>query len=140
MNYVDHILLSRFYQIAKISVLQLELSLPKIKQKELQTIISNQISNYDVLVAECRTLAKAHSINLPDNTFFNRCKQIIDNNFESFKSIDNDILIACTTISSLNTLIEIYNVESAKSETINIGKHLQLMQENNLQILKQIKI
>lgn len=140
MNYVDHILLSRFYQIAKISVLQLESFLPKIKHQELQTIISNQISNYDVLVAECRTLGKAHSINLPDNTFFNRCKQIIDDNFECFKSINQEILIACTTISSLNTLIEIYNVESAESETISIGKHLQSMQENSLQILKQIKI
>ncbi len=140
MNYVDHILLSRFYQIAKISVLQLEAFLPKIKHKELQTIISNQIANYDVLVTECRTLAKAHSIALPDNAFFSRCKQIIEDSFDDFTSINKQILIACTTLSSLNTLIEIYNVESAESETINIGKHLQTMQDNHLLILKQIKV
>ena len=140
MNYVDHILLSRFYQIAKISVLQLETFLPKIKHPELQTIISNQITNYDVLVAECKTLAKAHSVALPDNAFFSRCKQIVEDSFGDFSSINKQILIACTTAFSLNTLIEIYNVESAESETIHIGKHLQSMQDNNLQILKQINV
>ena len=140
MNYVDHILLSRFYQIAKISALQLEIFLPKIKHQELQTIISNQMSNYDVLVAECKTLAKAHSVSLPDNAFFSRCKQIIEDSFGDFSSINKQILIACTAVSSLNTLIEIYNVESADSETIRIGKHLQAMQDNNLQILNQIEV
>jgi len=137
MNCVDHILLSRFYQIAKISVLILESSLPKIKNKELQTTISNQMSNYDVLVEECRTLAKAHSISLPDNAFFKCCKQIIDSNFDNLSCISNQILIAFTTSLSLNTLAEIYDVESVNTETINIGKHLQSMQENNLQVLNQ---
>ena len=140
MNYVDNLLLSRFYQIAKLSVLQLEVVMPKIKNKELQTIISNQIANYDVLVKECQTIAKAHSIALPDHIFFKRCKQIIDENFENITSVNIQTLIVCTTLSSLNTLIEIYNVESATSETISIGKHLQSMQENNLQILKEIKL
>ncbi|MBQ7880783.1 MAG: hypothetical protein IJ358_02965 [Clostridia bacterium] len=140
MNYVDHLLLSRFYQIAKISVLQFEVIMPKIKNKELQTIVSNQISNYDVLVKECQTLAKAHSIALPDHIFFKRCKQIIDENFDNITSVNTQTLIACTILSSLNTLIEIYNVESADSETINIGKHLQSMQDNNLQILREIKL
>ena len=138
MNCVDHILLSRFYQIAKISVLILEASLPKIKQTELQTKISNQISKYDVLVEECRTLAKSHSITLPDNTFFKSCKQVIENNFDSFNSINKQVLIAFTITLSLNTLTEIYDVESVNTETINIGKHLQSMQEHNLQTLNQI--
>jgi len=137
MNCVDNILLSRFYQIAKISVLILESSLPKIKSTELQTTISNQISNYDVLVEECRTLAKAHSITLPDNAFFKCCKQIVDINFNNLTCINKQILIAFTTTLSLNTLTEIYDVESVDTETINIGKHLQSMQENNLQILNQ---
>ena len=138
MNYVDNLLLSRFYQIAKLSVLQLEAVMPKIKNTELQTIISNQITNYDVLITECNTIAKTHSIALPDHLFFKRCKQLIDENFEYIKSVNPQTLIAITTLSALNTLIEIYNVESAGSETINIGKHLQSMQQNNLEILKQI--
>ena len=139
MNYVDHILLSRFYQIAKISTITLDTFLTKTSNTELQTIISKQLANYDVLVTECCTLAKAHKVALADHIFFKRCRQIIDENFENI-SITPAIVIACTCISSLNTLIEIYNVESADSETINIGKHLQIMQENNLQILSQLKL
>lgn len=140
MTTVDHILLSRFYQIAKISVLQLEDIISKINKPELQTIVSNQISNYDVLVKECCTLAKSHSVSLPDHIFFKRCKQIIEDNFANINCIETSTLIAITSTFSLNTLIELYNVESANSETISIGKHLLNMQENNLQILKQIKV
>lgn len=140
MTHVDHMLLAKFYQIAKISVIQLEAVISKIKNIELQAIISNQISNYDVLAKECSALAKVHSVALPDNMFFKRCKQVIDNNFDSITNVSLDLLIACTTIYSLDTLTEIYNVESANSETINIGKHLQNMQDNNLQILRQIKL
>lgn len=136
MTTVDHILLSRFYQIAKISTLQLEAITPKINDNDLQSIISTQISNYDVIAQECCTLAKVHSIALPDHTFFKRCKQIIDYNFEDIDPINIQTLIACTIAFSLNTLSELYNVESANSETINIGKHLQTMQDNNLKILK----
>ena len=139
MTTVDHFLLSRFYEIAKISTIQLEVFLNKIKKPELQTIIAKQISNYEVLVKECCTLAKSHSINLPDHVFFKRCKQVIEENFEAIKSISLDLIIASTTMLSLNTLSHIYNVESADSETISLGKHLQNMQDNHLQILKQIK-
>ena len=139
MTDVDCILLSRFYQISKISVLQLELILPKISNKELQTEISNQIASYDILATECCTLAKAHKISLPDYEFFKRCRELIDENFNQLSSISHETIIAITTTSCLNTLIEIYNVESGDSETINIGKHLQNMQCNNLQMLKQFK-
>lgn len=139
MTTVDHFLLSRFYEIAKISTIELEFFLNKIKKPELQTIIAKQISNYDVLTKECCTLAKSHSINLPDHLFFKRCKQIIEDNFDTMKTISIDLIIASTTALSLNTLSHIYNVESADSETISIGKHLQNMQDNHLQILKQIK-
>ena len=138
MNYVDHILLSRFYQIAKISTFYLDTIINQTSNNNLKTLISNQLANYDVITNECNMLAKAHSVTLPDHTFFKRCKQIIEDNFSTI-SATPQIIIASTTMLNLSTLIEIYNVESADSETIRIGKHLQSMQENNLQILQQIK-
>ena len=97
MTDVDCILLSRFYQIAKISTLQLEAIMPNISNQELQTIISNQIANYDVLSTECCTLAKAHKISLPDYEFFKRCSELINENFNQFSSITHETIIAITT-------------------------------------------
>ena len=137
MTDVDIILLSRFYQISKISVMQYEHFLTKIKP-EYQTIISNQMTNYDVLSKECCTLAKSHNISLPDHLFFKRCKQVIDDNLCSIK-INLDTIIACLSIGRLHTLTEIYDVEQANSETVLIGKHLLALQDNNLQTLLQLK-
>lgn len=140
MTSVDYILISRFYQIAKISVLIYEEISPKLDSKDLQILTSNQMANYDVITEECKAISKAHKIPLPDNAFFSRCKQIIAENFDKYTVIQPETLMACTTTLSLHTLVEIYNVESATSETINIGKHLQLMQEQFLQLLREIKL
>ncbi len=140
MTSVDSILLSRFYQISKVCVLQLEYCLPKIKNDKLQTIISNHASNFEVLSNECFALAKAQRITLPDNLFFRRCKALIEQSLDEFNSIELPTIIMGLTISNIHTLIELYNVEKADSETISIGKHLQEILENQLNILKQIKL
>lgn len=140
MTSVDYILISRFYQIAKISVIIYDTISPKINNKDFQMLVSNQTANYDVISEECKAISKTHKIPLPDNTFFNRCKQIIVENFDKYPTVQPETLMACTTVLSLHTLVEIYNVESATSETINLGKHLQLMQEQFLQLLREIKL
>lgn len=139
MTIIDNLLLSRFYQIAKISALEYEAILLKIKNPDLQTIISKQISNYDVLASECSTIAKSNKIDLPDNAFFKRCKEIIEENFTplTFKSLEP--IIACTTSTNIHTLMELYDVESATSETIEIGRHLLKMQNDSLQLLHELK-
>ena len=139
MTIIDNLLLSRFYQISKISIIQYENILLKIKNIDLQTIISKQISNYDVIAKECSTIAKTNKINLPDNMFFKRCSELIEKNFENlhFKSLES--IISCTTITHLHTMIELYDVETADSETIKIGKHLLKMQEDFLQLLQELK-
>jgi len=139
MTDVDHLLLSRFYQLSKIAVLQLESMMPKIKNQELKIIVSNQLATYDVLSKECCTMAKSHNIALPDNTFFKRCREILDDAFDNVNNINLQTLIVHTCLLSLNALTEIYDVESATSETINLGKHLQSMIDTNLQILTEIK-
>lgn len=137
MTSVDYILISRFYQIAKISVIQHEIIMPKTPA-ELQVIVSNQMANYNVICEECLAMAKSYNIPLPSGDFFKRSKQIIEDNFSKFTEIGLQTIVACTTISSLHTLTELYNVESATSETILIGKHLQLMQEQFLQLLREV--
>ena len=139
MTIIDNLLLSRFYQISKISIIQYENILLKIKNMDLQTIISKQISNYDVIAKECSTIAKTNKIDLPDNMFFKRCSELIEKNFENlhFKSLES--IISCTTITHLHTMIELYDVETADSETIKIGKHLLKMQEDFLQLLQELK-
>lgn len=139
MTIIDNLLLSRFYQISKISIIQYENILLKIKNIDLQTIISKQISNYDVIAKECSTIAKTNKINLPDNMFFKRCSELIEKNFENlhFKSLES--IISCTTITHLHTMIELYDVETADSETIKIGKHLLKIQEDFLQLLQELK-
>ncbi len=139
MTIIDNLLLSRFYQISKISIIQYENILLKIKNIDLQTIISKQISNYDVIAKECSTIAKTNKIDLPDNMFFKRCSELIEKNFENlhFKSLES--IISCTTITHLHTMIELYDVETADSETIKIGKHLLKMQEDFLQLLQELK-
>lgn len=139
MTIIDNLLLSRFYQISKISIIQYENILLKIKNIDLQTIISKQISNYDVIAKECSTIAKTNKIDLPDNMFFKRCSELIEKNFENlhFKSLES--IISCSTITHLHTMIELYDVETADSETIKIGKHLLKMQEDFLQLLQELK-
>lgn len=139
MTIIDNLLLSRFYQISKISIIQYENILLKIKNIDLQTIISKQISNYDVITKECSTIAKTNKIDLPDNMFFKRCSELIEKNFENlhFKSLES--IISCTTITHLHTMIELYDVETADSETIKIGKRLLKMQEDFLQLLQELK-
>lgn len=139
MTIIDNLLLSRFYQISKISIIQYENILLKIKNIDLQTIISKQIYNYDVIAKECSTIAKTNKIDLPDNMFFKRCSELIEKNFENlhFKSLES--IISCTTITHLHTMIELYDVEIADSETIKIGKHLLKMQEDFLQLLQELK-
>ena len=140
MTHVDHLLVSRFYQISKLAVILFENTMPKIKNQELKTIISNQISTYDVLSKECCTMAKSHVVALPDNAYFKRCRELIADAFDSINQINLPTLIACTTLFSLNILTEIYDVETANSETINLGKHLQKVIANNLQVLTEIKL
>ena len=140
MTHVDHLLVSRFYQISKIAVILLESTMPKIKNEELKTIISNQMSTYDVLSKECCTMAKSHLVALPDNAYFKRCRELIVEAFNNISSVNLQTLIACTTLLSLNALTEIYDVEMANSETINLGKHLQNIIANNLQVLTEIKL
>ncbi len=140
MTSPDHILLSRFYQIARLSSMELEFFVPKISNKKLQTIISNQAYNYELLANECFALAKTHSVNLPDNQFFKRCNDIIAQNFNHLPYIDLSAIIACISNFNIHLMIELYNVEMADSETINIGKHLKILQEDNLNILCQIQI
>lgn len=139
MTIIDNLLLSRFYQISKISIIQYENILLKIKNIDLQTIISKQISNYDVIAKECSTIAKTNKIDLPDNMFFKRCSELIEKNFENlhFKSLES--IISCSTITHLHTMIELYDVETADSETIKIGKHLLKIQEDFLQLLQELK-
>lgn len=138
MTSVDYILISRFYQIAKISAMQYEAVLNKLSSPDLQLLVSNQMANYDVICEECLSISKANNIPLPNGDFFARCRQIIAHNFDKFSKIDLQFIISSTTAFSLQTLIELYNVESATSETISIGKHLQLMQEQFLQLLREI--
>lgn len=138
MTSVDYILISRFYQIAKISVLEYEAILPKITSPELQLLVSNQMANCDVICGECLAISKSNNIPLPNGDFFKRSKQIIEDNFSQFAEINLSTIVACTTTLNLHTLIELYNVESATSETILIGKHLQLMQEQFLQLLREV--
>lgn len=140
MTSVDYILISRFYQIAKISVLEYEAILPKLSNPDLQTLVSKQMANYNVISEKCSAISKTHKIALSSGEFFKRCKQLIDDNLTKFTHLDLQFLVACTTALSLHTLVELYNVESATSETINIGKHLQLMQEQFLQLLREIKL
>lgn len=137
MTDVDCLLLSRFYQIAKISVIKLETFLPKTTNPELQTFISNQILDYDAIVKECCTLSKSHCTALPENSFFKRCKQITEDFFVGITSIDKKTIISCISTLNLVTLAELYDVESASSETINIGKHLLAIHNNNLQTLTE---
>ena len=140
MTSPDHILLSRFYQIARISYMQLEYFVTKISNPKLQTIISNLASNYELVANECFTLAKSHSVNLPDNIFFKRCADILHQNYSCLNNISLQAIISCITNLNIQLMIEMYNVETATSETISIGKHLQAMQEDNLNILCQIQI
>lgn len=140
MTSPDHILLSRFYQIARLTSIELEFFIPRISNSKLQTIISNQASNYELLANECFALAKTHSVNLPDNLFFKRCSEIISQNFANLKHIDLSAIIACISNFNIHLMIEMYNVETADSETINIGRHLKMLQEDNLNILCQIQL
>ena len=140
MTSPDHILLSRFYQIARLTSMELEFFVPKISNPKLQTIISNQASSYELLANECFALAKTHSVNLPNSLFFKRCNEIISQNFANLKHIDLSAIISCISSFSIYLMIEMYNVETADSETINIGRHLKMLQEDNLNILCQIQL
>lgn len=140
MTSPDHILLSRFYQIARISCMELEYFVGKISNPKLQTIISNQAANYELVANECFALAKTHSVALPDNMFFKRCSGTFQQNYECITTINLQSVIACISNLNIYLMIEMYNVESATSETISIGKHLQALHEDNLNILCQIQI
>lgn len=139
MTDIDNLLLSRIYQLAKICVIEYEAILPKIKNPDIQTLISNQTSNYDLIVKECSTLAKSHNITLPESTFFKRCRDTIEANFEALKFNSLTPLITCGTITSLHILMDIYDLESANSETISIAKHFKTLQDNFLNALAEIK-
>lgn len=139
MTDIDTLLLSRIYQLAKICVIEYEAILPKIKNPDIQTLLSNQSSNYDLIVKECSTLAKANNVALPESTFFKRCHETIATNFETLKFNTLDPLITSATITSLHILMDIYDLESASSETISIAKHFKALQDNFLNALAEIK-
>ena len=139
MTDIDNLLLSRIYQLAKICVIEYETILPKIKNTDIQTLISNQMNNYDLIVKECLTLSKTNKVNFPDIAFFKRCKEQIETNFEQLKFNTLEPLITCGTITSLHILMDIYDIESADSETINIAKHFKTLQDNFIDLLTKIK-
>lgn len=140
MNEHSQKLLTRLYQDAKIGELGTEEVLERCTDDKFKEIISNQMAQYNLISKECETLAKTNKIDLPDNGFFKKIKQVTMINLSLlFNDKDRHIaemMITGTVMGIIDAIKALYDLDKADEEILNIGRKLQAMQEEYVEALK----
>lgn len=140
MNEQSQKLLTRLYQDAKIGELGTEEVLDRCSDIKFKEIISNQMSQYNLIAKECETIAKANQIELPDNNFFKKIKQTTMINLSLlFNNKDRHIaemMITGTVMGIIDAIKALYDLSKAEEEILAIGRKLQTMQEKYVEELK----
>lgn len=140
MNEHSQKLLTRLYQDAKIGELGTEEVLERCTDDKFKEIISNQMAQYNLIAKECETLAKTNKIELPDNSFFKKIKQVTMINMSLlFNNKDRhiaEIMITGTVMGIIDAIKALYDLDKADEEILSIGKKLQAMQEKYVETLK----
>ena len=140
MNDVDKKLLTRIYQDSRIGLLATEEVLEKCTDEKFKELISKQMTEYDVISKECETIAKAHEVKLPDNSFFKKIKQTVMLNFMLFVDKTDrhiaELMITGSVMGIIDSIKSLYDLDKADEEIINLGRKLQAMQEKYVDDLK----
>ena len=141
MNEQSQKLLTRLYQDAKIGELGTEEVLDRCTDDKFKEIISNQMSQYNLISKECETIAKTNKIELPDNNFFKKIKQVTMINLSLlFNNSDRHIaemMITGTVMGIIDAIKALYDLSKSDEEILNIGRKLQTMQEKYVEELKK---
>ena len=140
MNEIDKKLLTRIYQDSRVGILATEEVIEKCKDESFKELISKQMSDYDLISKECETIAKSNKIELPDNSFFKKIKQLTMLNFSLLLDRSDrhiaELMITGTVMGIIDAIKSLYDLDEADSNIVAIGKRLQTLQERYVEDLK----
>lgn len=140
MNNTDKKLLNRMYQDARIGIIASNEVLKKCNEQDFKKIIQAQKEDYDKIASSCEEIANANNIKLCDNNILKKMKQLTMINVSLFFDESDrhiaELMITGSVMGVLDIIKALYDMPDADKSIIDIGKKLQLLQENYVEKLK----